>query len=477
MSVRYKNKEFFMEKNYIEFFNGKVTTLRINNKKIHDIKEVIGLDKLENLEVLDLSHNQINEIRGFENLTELKALNLQNNLITKIKGLGSLSSLQILNLNNNMIHKIEGLDTNINLKLLKLQNNNIYEIEGLNNLPILNELFLNENKIMLIDGLDYLTNLETLNLSRNSINKIQGLEKLLSLKELNLSYNKFSQIEGLETLENLLFLNLTANEITKISGLSRLNKLNQLGLFKNPIEKDLKKMFGSRYYNQKVQEIVNYSWKEEEKEREVITYIKKLATIYDELSIEVIQSKIEIDLEDLRILLEDMILNKQINAKIEKNRIFFLKEEVQTLDKSHIKVLNFDKEKGIRVFLSYSTLDSPYFQIPEIAESLEIYPEIDEIFYWEEDSGENIVEYMEKTLKKCNVFVLFCSPNSIKSQAVTDEWQAAFQLRKKKLLKIVPVYEDEKYIPALLTPLLNTQFSKNNFSDFITKLYQEILRD
>lgn len=128
------------------------------------------------------------------------------------------------------------------------------------------------------------------------------------------------------------------------------------------------------------------------------------------------------------------------------------------------------------IFLSYSTLDSGYFQIPEIAKELENYSEIDKILFWEADSGENIVEYMEKTLKECNVFVLFCSENSLNSRAVTDEWQAAFQLRKKDLLKIIPVYEDEKFIPALLTPLLNVKFEKKNLEKFIENLYNEILR-
>ena len=35
----------------------------------------------------------------------------------------------------------------------------------------------------------------------------------------------------------------------------------------------------------------------------------------------------------------------------------------------------------------------------------------------------------------------------------------------------------ESNVNVLLTPLLNTQFSKINFSDFISKLYQEILRE
>jgi len=44
-------------------------------------------------------------------------------------------------------------------------------------------------------------------------------------------------------------------------------------------------------------------------------------------------------------------------------------------------------------------------------------------------------------------------------------------------LKILPIYEDEKFIPALLTPLLNVQFAKDKFIDFVIKLYNEILID
>ncbi len=63
------------------------------------------------------------------------------------------------------------------------------------------------------------------------------------------------------------------------------------------------------------------------------------------------------------------------------------------------------------------------------------------------------------------------------SRAVTDELQAAFQLRKQGLMKIIPVFEDESNIPALLTPFLNTKFDKEDFEDFIKNLYKEVLRD
>ena len=49
-------------------------------------------------------------------------------------------------------------------------------------------------------------------------------------------------------------------------------------------------------------------------------------------------------------------------------------------------------------------------------------------------------------------------------------------MRKKGLLKIIPVYEDEDLIPVLLWQMLNVKFTKDNFSAFIEKLYDEILR-
>ena len=132
--------------------------------------------------------------------------------------------------------------------------------------------------------------------------------------------------------------------------------------------------------------------------------------------------------------------------------------------------------EGFNIFLSYSTKDTEYFNIKEVASRLESYPKIDKVLYWEVDSGEDIVDYMERTLRISRVFVLFCSEHSIKSKAVEDEWHSAFQVRKEGKMKIVPVYENEDDIPYLLKPLLNVKFNKDNFDEFLQNLYKEILR-
>lgn len=135
-----------------------------------------------------------------------------------------------------------------------------------------------------------------------------------------------------------------------------------------------------------------------------------------------------------------------------------------------------DEFKELNVFLSYSTIDTDYFQISRVAKSLEEYPEINKVMYWEADSRLNIVEYMNKMLERSDVFVLFCSENSMKSVSVKDEWQAAFQRRKKGILSIIPVYKKAEHIPVILGHFLKVKYDKKDFNNFIGELYQEILR-
>ena len=128
------------------------------------------------------------------------------------------------------------------------------------------------------------------------------------------------------------------------------------------------------------------------------------------------------------------------------------------------------------IFISYSTLDSKYLQIQKCVKNLEKFPEIEKVYFWEVDSKANIVEFMDETLKKTNVFIFFCTENAINSNSVKNEWQAAFQRTNKGLMKIIPVYEDEDLIPPLLGHFLNVKFTKDDFKGFVEKLYHEILR-
>ncbi len=176
--------------------------------------------------------------------------------------------------------------------------------------------------------------------------------------------------------------------------------------------------------------------------------------------------------------IDELILtyNKWKEINLGKGASRLAREDLGVPEVVAVSKLRPEELKEFNLFLSYSTRDSEYFDMPRIVKRLEDYPDIDRVLFWEADSKQNIVEFMDETLQKCNVFILFCTEHSVKSAAVKDEWQAAFQRRKKELLKLIPVYIKEEHIPPILGHLLNVKFDKEDFDAFIENLHQEIQR-
>ncbi|MBY8987779.1 MAG: toll/interleukin-1 receptor domain-containing protein, partial [Candidatus Lokiarchaeota archaeon] len=127
---------------------------------------------------------------------------------------------------------------------------------------------------------------------------------------------------------------------------------------------------------------------------------------------------------------------------------------------------------NINIFISYATADSNYFQVSNIANLLTENPDIKKVLYWEEDLKDDIYEYMNKNLAKCDIFLLFCSANSNQSEPVQMEWQAALKIKK----KIIPVFINESDIPPLLSTKLGVQFIKNDIKKTTDQIYQLILK-
>ena len=128
--------------------------------------------------------------------------------------------------------------------------------------------------------------------------------------------------------------------------------------------------------------------------------------------------------------------------------------------------------KKILVFASYATKDANLFKISELAEALTEYDEIHDVLFWQEDMHDNIIEYMNDNLGKCDVMLLFCSPNSMISVPVKKEWTAADAIGK----PIIPVFVKTDYIPPLLRSRLGVEFDNVDFQKNIQALYHLILK-
>ncbi|MHA1268989.1 MAG: TIR domain-containing protein [Candidatus Helarchaeota archaeon] len=130
------------------------------------------------------------------------------------------------------------------------------------------------------------------------------------------------------------------------------------------------------------------------------------------------------------------------------------------------------KHKNLIIFISYSTKDANLFHIKDISEKLEEYEEIEEVLYWQDDMKDNIYTYMNENLGRCDVFLLFCTPNALKSIPVEKEWTAADALNK----KIIPIFINTEDIPPLLTSRLGLRFDSTNFDKNINEIYRLIMK-
>ncbi|KAJ3267809.1 hypothetical protein HK104_005604 [Borealophlyctis nickersoniae] len=157
-------------------YNSELTWLHLGANKLESLQ---GLEKLTNLLVLNVSHNELNRIsHHVSSCTKLKALILNHNKIARIENLSTLQELTTIVLSDNKLTQIDGVGGLQLLEKLSAAHNNIRSFPILTN-PALRELRLNDNKIITIpESIRKLPSLEILDLGNNLISHLTDLSSL-----------------------------------------------------------------------------------------------------------------------------------------------------------------------------------------------------------------------------------------------------------------------------------------------------------
>ncbi|MFW9939354.1 MAG: toll/interleukin-1 receptor domain-containing protein, partial [Candidatus Thorarchaeota archaeon] len=117
---------------------------------------------------------------------------------------------------------------------------------------------------------------------------------------------------------------------------------------------------------------------------------------------------------------------RKIPSEEERKFASYLLGKPKAIDQGEIvDVSNLKLEKDLLIFISYATKDVDTFKVHDIAKKLTEFPEIENVLYWEEHMEDNIFEYMDENLSKCDVMILFCSEKALESVPVKKEWTAA----------------------------------------------------
>ena len=290
------NKINLLQKKILNFMNitlninltGNETKLDLSYKNIDDktLNLFTGL-KLENIEELNLSHNNISNVKILKNLNlkKLKKLELSFNKINKIKDpvkninkifnnkkieinldknnliqkdikeiqdfimndetkKNNLSEYEYLSIDDMKKQKIEKLLSK--LKSLEQKVLSYFNLTGKEIYINLRNSNFNDNKLELLSGVEF-KNLEELNLSHNKITNILPIKNFKTLKKLNISFNKINDLKPLEEIsknnKDIKEINLRNNEIRDVEILKLdifpyISKIN-LENNKNLIQKDI----------------------------------------------------------------------------------------------------------------------------------------------------------------------------------------------------------------------------------------------
>ena len=165
----------------------KVTQLSLPNNKLTDVPK--DLEKLTQLQKLDLSANQLTNMKGLENLAKLQVLVLHSNKLTDLKGLEKLTHLKRLILNINKLTDLKSLQNLSQLEALGLAGNQLADVKDLERLTQLKELHLGINQLTDVKGLEKLTRLEKLYLQNNKLTKAQIDELQKALPKCKIEHN------------------------------------------------------------------------------------------------------------------------------------------------------------------------------------------------------------------------------------------------------------------------------------------------
>lgn len=226
-----------------------ITTLDVS---FLGVESLVGIERLENLEVLTLSNNLITDLKPLESLKNLKVLDIQNNRVKDLTPLVGMEHLEVLLIRNNPVESIEVIDSlfsklrttdflvNVSFDdqaLDQLVRENL-GLEGVQlsyyDLEKLRSLDLSSSQVKDLSGLEHAKGLEELILDK-AMGNLEVISELKNLKKLSLSNMSLSDISFIKDLSKLEYLDVSYNNLTDIAVIEDMDQLNYLNIKRNKI--------------------------------------------------------------------------------------------------------------------------------------------------------------------------------------------------------------------------------------------------
>ena len=352
-------KKYFAEITYLDPLPTKeqlhelttITEIDISGNKL--INSLIPLEKLKNIQKLNISETAVERLDGIGEAREMHTLDLSNTPIQSLRPIESLNLLEDLKFSFCPINDLSPLNRLVNLKYLSMNNTkvtNLSPLKELQNIRYLdadNTLVDNQqfedftefkSEVLLIfqseNLLKWWDNLSApwKSIFRNEMRwtqkpKSAELHKLIKIQSLEIKENRLiSDLKAITELTHLRKLTINDSRITDISPLKNLSFLKEIDLSRNPIDdlNPLSKLKSLEFIYLNNTPIDNLEWIINLPTIKILdisgTEIKKLTKLSNQILLEkLIAYNTKINnlksIEDLRNLIVLKIYNSKVSAK------------------------------------------------------------------------------------------------------------------------------------------------------------------
>ncbi len=209
------------------------------------IKDLTGLDKCSNLELINLAQNELGELAPIKGLVNLQSLDLSHNHVSDATPLAGLTALQYLELSGNQITSVEPLAGLTKLASLYLAENKLSDIAPLAKLERLSSLDLAKNQVSNLAPLTGFKGLSLIKLSDNAIEDIAPLAQQTQVRMLFLERNKIKDLAplvaaakadaaGAKNFAPFLRLYIVGNPLSDAAKSEQLKALEEAGVRIDP---------------------------------------------------------------------------------------------------------------------------------------------------------------------------------------------------------------------------------------------------
>ncbi len=204
------------------------------------IQHLAPINRMYNLQFLDISGTRVSDLIPLRNLTKLKTLIISDTEVSSLEPLKYANDLRELIADNTRISDLNILSGFNKLEKLYVSGTPVYQLTPLKGLK---ELRCASTAITSLDAVSTMLSLEYLDCSSTNVKELSPLRSLKELERLNLEFTPVSNLRPLADLPMLRILRINNTPVQSLEPLASLTQLERIYCDDTPITKETAMQF------------------------------------------------------------------------------------------------------------------------------------------------------------------------------------------------------------------------------------------